>query len=182
MAQARSVGLPGALGKLCDILGVPLDKAKDKQGKQLIQLFCKPLPKNRKERRATKLTHPVEWARFVDYAGLDVEAMREVYKRCRRGTTRAPSASCGSSTRRSTTRLRDRPRPRPRRDHRRRAEQKRLGKRTVDLTDGDVESTNQRDALLKHLLEECGVTCPICRRARSSGASTTRTCPTPRAS
>lgn len=86
-AQARSVGLPGALASLCDILGVPVDKAKDKAGKSLIQLFCKPLPKNRKERRATKETHPVEWGRFMEYAGLDVEAMREVYKRLDKAVT-----------------------------------------------------------------------------------------------
>jgi hypothetical protein len=60
---------------------VPLDKAKDTRGKKLIQLFTKPRPKNVKLRRADAQTHPEEWAEFVEYARLDVEAMREVYKR-----------------------------------------------------------------------------------------------------
>lgn len=81
MVQALAHGLPGALGALCEVLGVPQDKAKDKEGKALIQLFCKPRPKNSKLRRATSKTHPEEWRRFVAYAGLDIEAMREVHKR-----------------------------------------------------------------------------------------------------
>lgn len=78
LVQALAHSLPGALGQLCDILQVPADKAKDKAGKRLIQLFCKPLAKNRKLRRATKDTHPTEWAEFIEYAALDIEAMRAV--------------------------------------------------------------------------------------------------------
>ena len=81
MVRALAHGLPGALGQLCDILGVPVDKAKDKRGKKLIQLFTKPRPKNMKLRRADAQTHPEDWAEFVEYARLDVEAMREVHKR-----------------------------------------------------------------------------------------------------
>lgn len=78
MAQALAHGLPGSLGTLCDILKVPTDQAKDAAGKQLIQLFCKPRPKNMHLRRATSATHPDEWAKFVEYAALDIEAMRAV--------------------------------------------------------------------------------------------------------
>ena len=81
MVQAMSHGLPGALGTLCEILGLPSDKAKDKDGKRLINLFCKPLGKNRKARRATRETHPEEWQRFLAYAASDIEAMREIMKR-----------------------------------------------------------------------------------------------------
>lgn len=81
MVQAMAHSLPGSLGQLCDILGVPTDKAKDKEGKKLIHLFTKPLGKNRKLRRATRETHPEEWAKFVEYARLDVEAMRAVSAR-----------------------------------------------------------------------------------------------------
>lgn len=81
MVRALAHGLPGSLGQLCDILGVPVDKAKDKRGKKLIQLFTKPRPKNMKLRRANAQTHPEDWAEFVEYARLDVEAMREVHKR-----------------------------------------------------------------------------------------------------
>ena len=80
MVQALSHGLPGSLGMLCEILGLPTDKAKDKDGKRLIQLFTKPLGKNRILRRATRETHPVEWERFKAYAASDIEAMREVMR------------------------------------------------------------------------------------------------------
>ncbi|SPP31698.1 hypothetical protein ARAF_0840 [Arsenophonus endosymbiont of Aleurodicus floccissimus] len=44
LVQALAHGLPGALSSLCDIFNVNSDKAKDKEGKALIQLFCKPPP------------------------------------------------------------------------------------------------------------------------------------------
>jgi DNA polymerase len=81
MVQAMAHSLPGSLDQLCDILGVPQDKAKVKSGKKLIHLFTKPLGKNRTLTRATRETHPKEWADFVEYARLDVEAMREVRQR-----------------------------------------------------------------------------------------------------
>lgn len=81
MVQAMAHSLPGGLGMLCEVLGLPADKAKDKDGKKLINLFCKPLPANRKLRRATRETHPAEWERFKAYAASDIEAMREVKKR-----------------------------------------------------------------------------------------------------
>ena len=81
MAQALAHGLPGALDQLCGILKVPQDSAKLKDGKALVQLFCKPRPKNMTLRRATRETHPVDWRRFVEYARVDVVAMREVQKR-----------------------------------------------------------------------------------------------------
>jgi uncharacterized protein YdeI (YjbR/CyaY-like superfamily) len=81
MVQAMAHSLPGSLGMLCEVLGLPSDKAKDKDGKRLIQLFTKPLGKNRKLDRATRETHPEEWERFKAYAASDIEAMREVKKR-----------------------------------------------------------------------------------------------------
>ena len=81
MAQALAHSLPGSLGTLCDVLGVPQDKAKDKAGKKLIHLFTKPRPRNVKLRRATRETHPEEWAAFIEYARLDVDAMRDVSRR-----------------------------------------------------------------------------------------------------
>lgn len=81
MVLALQHSLPAALDKLCDVLSVPQDKAKLKDGKRLINLFCKPRPKNVKLRRATRETHPDDWQAFLEYARLDVEAMREVLKR-----------------------------------------------------------------------------------------------------
>lgn len=80
MAMALAHGLPGSLDKLCGIFKINDDKAKMKEGRKLIQLFCKPMPKKSKLRRATRLTHPEEWATFLRYGAQDVEAMRAVYK------------------------------------------------------------------------------------------------------
>ena len=81
MVLALQHSLPGSLGQLCGVLNVPQDKAKDKAGKKLIHLLTKPCPKNWKVRRATRDTHPEEWAAFVEYARLDVDAMRSVLGR-----------------------------------------------------------------------------------------------------
>ena len=81
MVQALAHSLPGSLGTLCDVLGVPTDKAKDKAGKKLIHLFTKPRPKNMKLRRADSVSHPTEWSEFIEYARLDVDAMRDLYGR-----------------------------------------------------------------------------------------------------
>jgi DNA polymerase len=77
--QARSHGLPGSLEKLCGIFRVPEGLAKHTEGKKLIHRFCKPQPKSFKLRRCTRSTHPEEWARFLDYAGGDIHAMRYLY-------------------------------------------------------------------------------------------------------
>lgn len=81
MVTALAHSLPASLGQLCDVLGVPQDKSKDKAGRRYIQLFTKPCPKNWKIRRATRETHPDEWQGFVEYARLDVDAMRNVHGR-----------------------------------------------------------------------------------------------------
>ncbi|SPP31534.1 hypothetical protein ARAF_0666 [Arsenophonus endosymbiont of Aleurodicus floccissimus] len=80
LVQALAHGLPGAFGSLCDIFNVDSDKAKDKEGKALIQLFYKPRPKNSKIQRATALTHFEDWQRFKTYAGSDILAMCEIYQ------------------------------------------------------------------------------------------------------
>lgn len=76
MVKAYCASLPGALAKIGPILGVGVDLQKDADDKALVQLFCKPRPKNQKLRRATRLTHPDEWARFKAYCQQDVVAMR----------------------------------------------------------------------------------------------------------
>lgn len=81
MVMAYAHGLPGSLDMLCEVLDVPVDKSKGKDGKKLIQLFSKPRPKNAKLRRATKETHPDEWSAFVEYARRDVAAMRDIHAR-----------------------------------------------------------------------------------------------------
>lgn len=81
MVHAMAHSLPGGLDKLGYVLQLDADKRKDKRGKELIQLFCKPRPKNHKLRRATSATHPVEWEEFKDYLKSDVIAMREVRRK-----------------------------------------------------------------------------------------------------
>ena len=78
MVQAMLHSLPGSLDSLCDIYKIGEDKAKIKDGKTLLNLFCKPRPIKQKLRRATHETHPNEWARFVEYAKNDISAMREI--------------------------------------------------------------------------------------------------------
>jgi DNA polymerase len=78
MVLALAHSLPPKLEQLCEALRLPVDKAKDKDGKRLIQLFTKPRPKNAKIRRATRETHREDWQRFISYAARDVDAMRDV--------------------------------------------------------------------------------------------------------
>lgn len=109
MIQAMAHSLPGKLDNLGVVLGLPQDKAKDKAGKALIQLFCKPIKfkhelkadqfpgETKKARtaafkahletlkaewqgRATRETHPNEWRKFIGYAGRDIVAMRACHK------------------------------------------------------------------------------------------------------
>lgn len=161
MVQAMAHGLPGGLDQLCDILKVPNDKAKDKAGKALIQLFCKPPAKNVKRGRATRETHPKEWAQFIEYAGLDIAAMREVHRRLPtwnysgrelalwhldqvindRGV--AIDLQLAESAVRAVDRA-----------------QVALAKRTRDLTNDEVQAATQRDAMLQHVLQEYGVDLP----------------------
>lgn len=161
MVQALAHSLPGSLGDLCDIFKLPTDKAKDKDGRQLVHLFCKPRPKTSKTRRATRETHPAEWARFVEYARLDVEAMRVLYHKLPRWNITADERALWCLDQRVNDRgvaidldL---------------AEgavtavaqaQAHLAERAQHLTDGAVQAATQRDALLAHLLAEHGITLP----------------------
>lgn len=71
MAQALAHGLPGGLGPLCEVLGVPLDLAKIDDGKRLIRKFC----------CGKQMVKDEEWQLFIDYAVSDITAMRECMKR-----------------------------------------------------------------------------------------------------
>ena len=161
MVCAMAHSLPGSLGTLCAILGVATDKAKDKEGRTWISLFCKPQPKGRKIRRATKETHPVEWQRFRDYGGLDIEAMREIYKKLPRWNYRGAEKELWHLDQKINERgvLMDldlahaaiRASDRAQKIH---------AADAVRLTDGAVTSANQRDKMLEHILEAYGVGLP----------------------
>lgn len=157
MVLAFQHSLPGSLDQLCDVLQVPTDLAKIKDGKKLIQLFCKPRPKNVKLRRATRDTHAEEWQRFVEYAGLDVVSMREVRRRIPRWNDTdserrlwqydqisndfgvAYDADLARAALRAFQRANGA-----------------LAATTSRLTDGAVTSTTQRDRLITHLADAHG--------------------------
>jgi DNA polymerase bacteriophage-type len=161
MAQALAHSLPGGLERLCEVLDVEQDKRKLKIGKELVRLFCMPRPKNMKLRRATRQTHPEEWKRFVEYAGGDIEAMREVHKKLPQWNFKGRELELfhldakinerGVAVDLDLVNAAISTAERSQRD---------LAEQCVDLTEGEVASTTQRDALLAHLLAEHGVELP----------------------
>lgn len=161
MAKALAHSLPGSLDTLGGILGLPQDQRKHADGRGLVQLFCKPRPKNMKLRRATRETHPDEWARFIDYARLDVEAMRAIDRRLPVWNYSGVELALW----RLDQQINDRgfAVDRPLAEGAIRSvdrEQDRLAARTHALTDGAVAAATQRDALLAHVLAEYGVELP----------------------
>lgn len=161
MVKALAHSLPGSLGDLCDILKVPTDKAKDKAGRQLMHLFCKPRPATSKVRRATRDTHPTEWSTFVEYARLDVEAMRAVDKKLPdwnyQGNEIALWRLDQAINDRGVLMDVDLARAAIRAVER---AQKVLATRTHELTGGDVRAATQRDTLLRHLVAAYGIDLP----------------------
>lgn len=170
MVKALSHSLPGGLDKLCEILQVPQDQAKHKAGKELVRLFCMPRPANSKLRRATRETHPIEWQRFLDYAGADILAMRQVDKKL-------PSWNYGGETaagRRELAlwhldqQINDRgfAVDLELADAAIRAideEQTRLAGAAWAHSDGALNAATQRDAMLEHLLAEYNISLPDLR-------------------
>lgn len=156
MVQALSHGLPGSLGQLGEVLGLPADLAKDKEGRRFIQLFCK--PRNAAIRRATRLTHPAEWARFVEYAGRDIVAMREIHRRLPKWNYKGAELALWHLDQRINDRgvAIDMALVRGAIDAVGVA-QKALAARTVEMTDGEVQATTQRNVMLDHIANRYGV-------------------------
>lgn len=166
MVKALAHSLPGSLDALCEVLRVPVDKAKDKAGKQLVQLFCKPRPKHSALRRATKQTHPVEWERFVEYAALDIEAMRVIdaklpawnYQGSELAlwhldqTINDRGFAVDVELAKAAIEAVDRA-------------QKQLADDAAEMTGGAVRAATQRDALLTHLLIKYGVNLPDMKKS-----------------
>lgn len=163
MVKAYSHGLPGALGTLSEVYGLPVDQAKDKDGRRLVLKFCKP---NFQGKIASRKTDPEDWTRFVNYCRLDVEAMRVIYKKL-------PSWNWGPRDRaqfvidqRINNRgaLMDVELAHAAIDL---SERLRLenAEKTRKLTGGEVEAATQRDALLKYILSEYNVKLPDLARS-----------------
>jgi DNA polymerase len=161
MARAYAHGLPGSLDSLSTVLGLPQDKVKSKEGYDLIRLFCIPPPKNSKRGRATYLTHPEKWQRFLEYCKQDIVAAREVWKKLPEWNYKGAELDLWHLDQKINTRgicidldlihaaikAVDR-------------EQAVLKTRTEDLTLGDVSSATKRDQMLKHILAMYGVDLP----------------------
>lgn len=160
MARAFAHSLPGSLATLSDIFNLGVEKAKGKEGKKLINLFCMSR-KTGAVKRATAQTHPEEWQQFIEYARLDIAALRELDKKLpnwnydgdelalwhldqtinRRGMQIDKELVDGAIT--AVNRA-----------------QKSLAERTDDISLGLLQSTTQRDETLKYLLAAYGVDLP----------------------
>lgn len=163
MIKAMAHGLPGSLEKIGQIVGLEDDKAKDKRGRELIQLFCKPRPKGHTLRRATRETHPKEWNEFLEYSRQDIVAMRAIDQRLPSWNYRAGHAELGLWH--LDQRINDRG-VAVDLDLARSAiaavdiEQKRLKAEVVEATDGLVSSASKRDQMLAFICAEYGVDLP----------------------
>lgn len=164
MVKALSHSLPGSLDKLCEILQVAQDKAKHKAGKDLVRMFCMPRPKTAKIRRATRETHPAEWQRFLDYAGNDIEAMREVDAKLPKWNYTGTELALWHLDQRINDRgfcvdLELAQAAIKSID----AEQTRLAGAAWAHTDGALNAATQRDAMLEHILAEYHISLPDLR-------------------
>ena len=163
MVQALAHGLPGGLDALCKIFGVDADKAKDKRGKQLIQLFCKPTTAGN---RNTEQTHPTQWGDFRTYAKLDISAMRVIHRKMPRRNY--PDRPVDFAVWEIDQRINQRGFMIDRElavaaVAAAKAEKDSLALRVQDATDGEVERGTQSDQLLKYIIESYGVTLPDMR-------------------
>jgi DNA polymerase len=157
MNMALRHGLPGGLEKLSIIFKLSEEFAKG-QGRELIQLFCKP---NKDGKRNTKHTHPKEWREFLEYATQDIRAMREIYYKCPAWNDTAEelwltehdytinTRGVGVDVPFATAAVRACA-----------TEQARLGSDAARLTSDYLDRATQRDRLLEFIFIEHGVTLP----------------------
>lgn len=159
--MARRHSLPASLSDLCTVFKVPTEITKSKEGRRLINLFCKPQSPFCKVQRATKDTHSDQWQSFLAYAVNDINAMRYIYKKMP-GWNNSPKeekilavdqainsrgfeidtvlANKAISILHYEKEINDR--------------------ETKKITKNEIATTNQRDKLLVYLLKEYGVALP----------------------
>jgi DNA polymerase len=87
-ASARYLSLPGDLDTVSEILDLPSEMAKDKDGKRLIDIFSKlTVPRKKKGQERTEpyfrdwITDSEDWKKFGEYCRRDVIAEREIQRR-----------------------------------------------------------------------------------------------------
>jgi DNA polymerase len=84
MVHALMCGLPGSLAAVGMALGLPEDKLKDKQGKALIDYFCKPCKPTKANGGRVRNLHahdPEKWKLFIEYNRQDVVTETEIRHR-----------------------------------------------------------------------------------------------------
>jgi DNA polymerase len=165
MVQAFAHALPGSLEKMGSVLDITEDKRKLADGKRLVRLFCMPQSEDFQKKwgtdRATKQTHPAEWQKFIEYAAGDIVTMREARRKMPQWNYRGKQVElwhldCKINSRGFAVDI-ELAEAAVRAEAKAKSE---LARRTHKLTDGDVESTTQRDELLRHILEIHGVDLP----------------------
>lgn len=164
MICAYSLSLPGSLADLCELCRLPVDKAKDADGKRLIRLFCRPQLDGSVLSGADR---PDDWARFVNYCRLDVEAMRSVYYKLPQQLL--PSDVVWSEWQ-IDQRINDRGMQIDLELVRAASAAAAAAKEAADqtvarLTGGRAQSIGELDKLLEFCLHECGYSLPDMQRA-----------------
>lgn len=167
MALALSHALPAGLEKLGEVLGLPQNMQKIKDGKRLVQKFCKPRKqKDGSLKWATPQTDPDDWKRYKEYCSVDTAAMKECIRRIPKWNYTGVELEYWFMDQTVNSRgmnidiefvlkamdviaL----------------NQKRLSSRTNELTNGEVQAASQRDAMLKYLLEQFDIELPDMRKA-----------------
>lgn len=164
MICAYSLSLPGSLADLCELCRLPVDKAKDADGKRLIRLFCRPQLDGSVLSGADR---PDDWARFVNYCRLDVEAMRSVYYKLPQQLL--PSDVVWSEWQ-IDQRINDRGMQIDLELVRAASAAAAAAKEAADqtvarLTEGRAQSIGELDKLLEFCLHECGYSLPDMQRS-----------------
>jgi DNA polymerase len=163
MVQAYCHSLPGSLDMMCRALGVDPDLAKMKSGRRLIHFFCKP---QKGGKRNTRETHPEEWAEFCEYAKQDIVAMRECHRKMPTWNYKGKQLDLWFLDQRINARGMcmdvELAEAAVRASE---ISKKDLKARTVEATDGEVESATQVDAMLAHILSLYGVDLPDMQKA-----------------
>lgn len=169
MAQALSHGLPAGLGDLGAVLGVREDMRKVKDGKRLVLKFCK--PKKQKDgtlKWATPETDPEDWAAYIEYCRTDTASMREIVKKIPEWnyphnptelelwrmdqTINSRGMNIDLDLANAAVIAID-------------SAQKDLAKSTKKMTQGDVETAGQRDAMIAHIAKQYGIELPNMQKA-----------------
>lgn len=169
MAAALSHGLPASLEALGTVLGLKEDFRKIKDGKRLVMKFCKPKKQSDGSFKwATPKTDPDDWARYLEYSGNDVIAMRECIKKTPKWNYPKQDNELAlwllDQKINSRGMYMDLTLANSAMDAIDLAQQD-LAKATKRMTNGDVDTAGQRDAMIKHIANIYGYDLPNMQKA-----------------